>query len=202
MINWFVEPAGGACIRPSEGIFYHTGDEVVQGDDMELVLDADRIQARVRELAARMSADYAGKSPLLVGVLNGVFVFMSDLVRALSVPVQVDFVRLKSYGSSDTSSGRITMTKELELPVKDRDVVIVEDIADTGLTLRYLVGHVRSLGPASVKVCALIDKKERREVEIEVDYVGFEVDQGFLVGYGLDFNEDFRCRPEIYHLKR
>ncbi len=170
--------------------------------DKELVLAADQIAGRVRELAAKISAEYAGKTPLLIGILNGAFVFLSDLVRQLEVPVQIDFVRLASYGSSDTSAGKITMTKDAELPLAGRDVIVVEDIVDTGLTLRWLVDELQGRGPASVKVCALIDKKERREIDIQVDYIGFEVPQGFLVGYGLDFDEDWRHLPDVYTLKK
>lgn len=170
--------------------------------DKELVLAAEQIQARVRELAAQLSTELTGKRPLLVGILNGAFIFLSDLVRHLTVPVQIDFIRLASYGDSDTSSGKITMTKDLELPLEGRDVIVVEDIVDTGLTLRWLVDQLRSRGPASVKVCALIDKQERREIEVEVDYVGFKVPDGFLVGYGLDFNEDWRHLPAVYALKK
>jgi hypoxanthine phosphoribosyltransferase len=170
--------------------------------DKELVLAADQIAGRVRELAAKISAEYTGKTPLLIGILNGAFVFLSDLVRNLEVPVQIDFVRLASYGASDTSAGKITMTKDTELPLAGRDVIVVEDIVDTGLTLRWLMDELRERGPASIKVCALIDKKERREIDIQVDYIGFEVPQGFLVGYGLDFNEEWRQLPEVYTLKK
>jgi len=170
--------------------------------DKELVLAAEQIQARVRELAVQLSTDLTGKQPLFVGILNGAFIFLSDLVRHLTVPVQIDFIRLASYGASDTSSGKISMTKDLELPLEGRDVVVVEDIVDTGLTLQWLVDQLRSRGPASVKVCALIDKAERREVEVEVDYVGFKVPDGFLVGYGLDFNEDWRHLPAVYALTK
>jgi hypoxanthine phosphoribosyltransferase len=169
--------------------------------DKELVLAADQIADRVEELAATLSAEYAGRNPLIIGILNGAFIFMSDLVRQMTIPVQMDFVRLASYGASDTSSGKITVTKDTELPLAGRDVIVVEDIVDTGLTLRWLKDELQGRGPASVKICALIDKKERREVEIEVDYVGFEVAQGFLVGYGLDFNEDWRQLPDVYTLK-
>ncbi|MBU0515764.1 MAG: hypoxanthine phosphoribosyltransferase [Proteobacteria bacterium] len=193
----------GVDIRWPPDLFLDT-NQLRRGSvvDKELVLAAEQIQARVRELAAQLSTEFTGKRPLFIGILNGAFIFLSDLVRHLAVPVQIDFIRLASYGASDTSSGRITMTKDLELPLEGRDVVVVEDIVDTGLTLRWLVDQLRSRGPASVKVCALIDKKERREVEVEVDYVGFEVPDGFLVGYGLDFNEDWRHLPAVYALKK
>lgn len=160
------------------------------------------IDRRVRDLAARISQDYAGRNPVLVGVLKGVFIFMADLVRALEFPVEVDFVRLRSYGGGTETSGEVQITKDVELTLQDRHVLIVEDIVDTGLTLAFLKEHLASHQAASVKICCLIDKKERREVEVPLDYVGFVVEKGFLVGYGLDCGEQQRTLPEIFVLEK
>ena len=168
--------------------------------DKRLVFSRDQIEEKVRELAGRVSQAYAGRDLVLIGVLNGVFMFFSDLVKHLTIPVKVDFVRLASYGSGSKSSGQIKITKDVELDLSGRDVLIIEDIADSGLTLDYLVKHLARVSPGSVKICALINKLERRDVPVDLEFVGFEVEEGFLVGYGLDFNEQYRYLPEIYHL--
>jgi hypoxanthine phosphoribosyltransferase len=165
------------------------------------VFTKDEIQRMVTAAARRISRDYKGRNLVLVGVLNGAFIFLADLARALSIPAQIDFVRVASYGAGTTSSGKLSLTKDLELDVRDKDVLIVEDIVDTGLTLSRLMDHLQSFGPLSVEVCALIDKRERREHTVPVAYVCQVVQEGFLVGYGLDYAEDYRSLPEIYHLK-
>lgn len=165
------------------------------------VFTKDEIQRMVGAAARRISRDYKGRNLVLVGVLNGAFMFLADLARELSIPVQIDFVRVASYGAGTTSSGKLSLTKDLELDVHDKDVLIVEDIVDTGLTLSGLVDHLKSYGPLSVKICALIDKRERRERTVPVDYACQVVQEGFLVGYGLDYAEEYRSLPEIYHLK-
>ena len=168
-------------------------------DELREVISPEAIQQRIRELGEEITRDY-GKGPLVViGILNGAFVFLADLVRALDLPVQVDFVRLASYKGTD-SSGQVTITKDVELILKDKNVLVVEDIVDTGCTLEYLKEVLKLHRPATVKICCLIDKKERRQVPIEVDYVGFDVPRGFLVGYGLDYDEDYRHLPGICHL--
>lgn len=166
---------------------------------MTVVLSPERIQARVRELGDQISQDL-GDQPVLVGVLKGAFVFLGDLARSMTVPVQVDFLRVASYGSSSVSSGNIVLTKAPELDLNGRAVVLVEDIVDTGRTVAWLKQHLAGLGARVIKVCALIDKPERREVELSIDYVGFRVPQGFLVGYGLDFNEQYRHLPGVYEI--
>jgi len=155
------------------------------------------IQSKVKDLARQISSDYAGKEPILIGILNGVVFFFADLVMALSIPSKIDFIRASSYGSSRASSGTIKLVKDVEIPVKGQDLIIVEDIVDTGLTLNYLVKNLKSREPASVKICALIDKAERREREVTIDYCGFKVQGGFLVGYGLDCAEQYRYLPDI-----
>lgn len=170
--------------------------------EKKLVLSRAQIDRKVKELARAISEAYSGKDLVLVGVLNGVFMFMADLVKELTIPVKLDFVRLASYGSEDSSSGKISMTKDVEIDLKGREVLIIEDIADSGLTLDYLKKHLSTFKPASIKVCALIDKKERRIIPTEIHFTGFEIDQGFLVGYGLDYKEEYRYLPNIYHLMK
>ncbi len=165
-----------------------------------LILDQAAIARRVAELGAQLSRDYRHLEPILVGVLKGAFIFMADLVRALDFPVEVDFVRLASYGAGTTSSGEIHLSKDVELPLRDRHVLIVEDIVDAGLTLDFLRRHLDQRKPASLKICCLIDKWERRQVDVPLDYVGFTVSKGFLVGYGLDCGEKLRTLPEVYEL--
>ena len=152
-------------------------------------------------MARSISRDYRDKELILIGVLNGAFMFMADLAKNLTLPVQIDFVRLASYGSRTQSRGKIRVTKAVELPLAGKEVLVVEDIVDTGLTLEFLRNHLEKEGPKSIRFCALIDKKERRQVPINVDYTGFRVTEGFIVGYGLDFNEQYRNLPALYQLK-
>jgi hypoxanthine phosphoribosyltransferase len=188
----------------SERYFLDCLTSLLEGDIMsELVpvLSQTDIQAKVKSLAHEISADYTGKSLVAIGVLKGAFIFLADLVRHISVPTQIDFVRLASYGADIKSSGKVRITKDIELDIKGKDVLVVEDIIDSGLTLTFLVEHLKKFNPLSVKVCALIDKTERREKEVPVDYTGFTIESGFLVGYGLDCNEDYRGLPDINNLK-
>ena len=163
----------------------------------EVLYPKDVIEKRVRELAGTISRDYEGKELIVIGILKGAFIFMADLIRCLSVPCRVDFVRLASYGEGPSSSGRVVMTKDIETSIKDRDILIVEDVVDTGLTLSFLVNWLKERNPCSIKVCAFLDKRKRRRVPFEADYVGFTIDDGFVVGYGLDFNEKARFLPDI-----
>lgn len=165
------------------------------------VITREQIQARLQELAAQINGDYAGQPLILVGILKGVFIFLADLIRLLEMPVRVDFVRLRSYGAGDTSSGRVEITKDLEMPITGQHVLIVEDIIDSGLTLQYLIEHLRRQQPKSLKICCLTDKVERRALTVAIDYVGFVVQKGFLVGYGLDYAEDYRQFPDICALE-
>lgn len=158
------------------------------------------IQKRVKELARTISEDYRKEDLILIGVLKGAFVFLSDLARNLSIPVKLDFVRLASYGSQSQSQGEIRLTKSIEIPIKDKHVLVVEDIVDSGLTLKFLLEFLKKENPQSVRICALIDKSERREVVVPVDYIGFSIPKGFIVGYGLDYDEQYRHLPGLYHL--
>ncbi|HLA27415.1 MAG TPA: hypoxanthine phosphoribosyltransferase [Syntrophales bacterium] len=163
----------------------------------EVLYSKDVIEKRVRELAGTISRDYEGKELIVIGILKGAFIFMADLIRCLSVPCRVDFVRLASYAEGTSSSGKVVMTKDIETSIKDRDILIVEDVVDTGLTLSFLVNWLKERSPRSIKVCAFLDKRKRRRVPFEADYVGFTIDDGFVVGYGLDFNEKARFLPDI-----
>ena len=131
-------------------------------------------------------------------MLKGAFVFLADLVRQLTIPVEIEFMRIASYGAQKESSGEIIIKKDVEIALEGKDVLVIEDIVDTGLSLTLLLDHLRAHNPSSLKVCALVDKKSRREVEVQVDYTGFAMDEGFIVGYGIDFNEGYRALPEIF----
>ncbi len=168
--------------------------------NLALLISRDEIAQRVQELAAQISRDYSDRRPLLVGVLKGAFVFLSDLIRAMSISVEVDFVRLASYGSG-TSSDRLRFLHRLRSNVKGRDVLIIEDIVDAGYTTSWLMDYLWQKSPASVKLCALLDKSERRQVPLNIDYLGFRVPDKFVVGYGIDFNEDYRHLPDVYALE-
>ena len=165
------------------------------------VLSKNDIDRLVAQMAQRISSDYQHHDLILIGVLKGAFVFLSDLVRCIDIPAQIDFIRAFSYGSGDTSSGDIRLTKGIEVDINNKDVLLVEDIVDTGLTLKYLIDYLKSYHPKSLKVCTLIDKHERRKSEITVDYRCHDVTEGFLVGYGLDYDEDYRYLSGIYRLK-
>ena len=167
----------------------------------EVLYPKDVIEKRVRELAGTISRDYEGKELIVIGILKGAFIFMADLIRCLSVPCRVDFVRLASYAEGTSSSGKVVMTKDIETSIKDRDILIVEDVVDTGLTLSFLVNWLKERNQCSIKVCAFLDKRKRRRVPFEADYVGFTIDDGFVVGYGLDFNEKARFLPDICVIK-
>ena len=164
----------------------------------KILIHQSEISRRVRDLADQISRDYAGGEILMIGVLKGAFIFMADLVRAMSIPCQMDFIRAASYGAGSESSGSIVITKDVELEIVGRDILIIEDIIDTGLTLRHIVDTLKLRNPKSVRVCAFLDKRERRKVQFEADYVGFTMDDGFIVGYGLDFNEQDRSLPDVY----
>ena len=168
--------------------------------EIRVVFTAEEIARRVKLLASRISEDYEGKEVVLVGVLKGAFIFLADLVRQLTIPIQLDFVRVASYGTGTESSGKIRITTDVELDLQGHDVLIVEDIVDSGLTTAFLKKHLASRKASSVKICTLLDKRERRAVSIPLDYVGLQLEKGFVVGYGLDCNEANRQLPGIYEL--
>jgi hypoxanthine phosphoribosyltransferase len=167
----------------------------------EVLFDAKTIARRVRVLGRQIGRDYRGTTPLFVGVLRGAAVFLSDLIRSTNLACHVDFIAMSSYGSATKTSGQVQLVKDLESSIEGRDVILVEDIVDTGLTLNYLVGSLRSRNPRSVRVCALLSKPSRRQIEVPLDYVGFEVPDQFVVGYGLDFDQQFRHLPYIAILR-
>ncbi|MCX7780147.1 MAG: hypoxanthine phosphoribosyltransferase [Negativicutes bacterium] len=171
-------------------------------DDLkEILLTSEQIAARIREMGEEISADYAGKEILMIGILRGAVIFMSDLARAINVPVSLDFMAVSSYGSSTTSSGVVRILKDLDEEVQGKHLLIVEDIIDTGLTLNYLLDNLRSRNPASIKICTLLNKPERRKAEVNIDYNGFTIPDSFVVGYGLDYAEKYRNLPFIGILK-
>lgn len=166
------------------------------------ILKRDEIARKVKAIAKAISSDYKGRQLVLIGVLKGAFIFLSDLVRHLDLEdVKIDFLRAASYGEGTCSSETIHLIKDIDTDIRDKDVLIVEDILDTGLTLTFLIKHLKAHGPKSIRTCAFIDKSERRKVGLSADYVGHKVKEGFLVGYGLDFAEAYRNLPDIYHLK-
>lgn len=165
------------------------------------VLTEKDIDETVTALARQISEDYRGRQLVLIGVLKGAFVFMADLMRKLTIPVLIDFIRVSSYGQQDVSSGEIHRITDLTMDIRNKDVLVVEDILDTGLTMQEIVSHLLSLNPRSVRVCALIDKSGRRRTDFQADYTGHSIEEGFLVGYGLDYAEQHRYLPAIYELK-
>ena len=164
----------------------------------KILFSRERIAIEIKRLAAEIDRDYGDQEVMLVGVLKGSFLFVADLIRELETPAIIDFVRLASYGSGTQTSGIIEFRKELEMPIRDRHVIIVEDIVDSGYTLECLYNKFLLQEPRSLKICTLIDKRARREVEIEADYIGISMDDGFIIGYGLDHNEKYRDLPDIY----
>ena len=163
---------------------------------MKLLLSESEIKKRVKELADKISADYKDKTPIFVGILNGSYVFMADLLRELSIQVEVDFVKIRSY-DGDSSTGTIKFRKDISADIDNRDVIIVEDIIDSGFTINFLVNRLRESGPKSVAVATVLYKKEVAKLDFEVEYVGFEIPPEFVVGYGLDYNEKYRNLKDV-----
>jgi hypoxanthine phosphoribosyltransferase len=170
-------------------------------DIAEVLITAEDLQARVAELGAQISADYAGKDPLLVGVLRGVFIFMADLVRAITIPISVDFIGITSYDSTSRTRGLVRFTKDLELYIENRHVLFVEDVIDTGLSLRYILRTLETREPASLRLCTLFDKPRTRLFDLDIAYTGFMLPDKFVVGYGLDYEERYRHLPYVALLK-
>ena len=170
-------------------------------DIAEVLVDAPSIAEKVAELGARIAADYAGKDLVLVSILKGALPFLADLMRQIPIHLSLDFLEVSSYGSSTESSGVVRILKDLAHPIADRDVIVVEDILDTGFTLQYVLDHLRGQHPASLRLCTLLDKPARRIVTIAIDYRGFEIPDRFVVGYGLDYGERYRNLPFIGVLK-
>jgi hypoxanthine phosphoribosyltransferase len=163
----------------------------------EVLIDRDVLQRRIEELGEEISTDYAGRDLLLIGVLKGAVFFMADLMRNLTIPCEIDFMAISSYGDSTDSSGVVRILKDLDINIEGRDVLIVEDIIDSGLTLSYLMRNLEAREPASLEICALLTKPERREADVPVRYIGFEIPNRFVIGYGLDFAERYRNLPYV-----
>jgi len=169
--------------------------------NLEILLTEEQIRERIKEIGAEITRDYTGRNPLLIGVLKGACFFLSDLLRAIDTRLNIEFMAISSYGSSTRTSGEVRILKDLDVAVEGRDLIVVEDIVDTGLTLSYLLANLKSRGANSVKLVALLDKFERREREVPIDYLGFRIPDHFVVGYGLDFAERYRNLPFIAVLK-
>jgi hypoxanthine phosphoribosyltransferase len=169
---------------------------------MKTLISRPKIDRRVKSLAQRISRDYKGKELVLIGILKGAFVFLADLIRSITIPVEVDFIQVASYGASTASSGVIKIKKDIDLPVVNKHILIVEDIVDYGYTLDYLLRFLKHKKPRSVKICALLDKPARRKVKVPISYKGFTVPDRFIVGYGLDFNEKCRNLPAVGYLEK
>lgn len=170
-------------------------------DGIEVLYSEEQISQRVSEIGAAISADFAGKEVMLVGILKGAVIFMADLARKISVPVVLDFMAVSSYGSATKSSGAVQIIKDLDVSIAGKNIVVVEDIVDSGLTLKYLLENLWSREPASVKTCVLLDKPEARKVEVQIDYKGFDIPNEFAVGYGLDYDQKYRNLPYVGALK-
>jgi len=173
----------------------------LERDIQEILIDANQLKAKVKELGQRITADYKGKNLLMVCVLKGGITFMADLIREINLPIEIDFMAVSSYGASTHSSGVVRILKDLETGIEGKHVLIVEDIIDTGLTLKYLVENLKARKAASVKICTLLEKPARRRIDINIDYCGFTIPDKFVVGYGLDYNEKYRNLPYIAVLK-
>lgn len=170
-------------------------------EELKVLFTPEEIRKRVEELALKIENDFPEEPLVLIGILKGSFIFLADLVRALKrKTLEIDFIRVKSYGYSDTSSGEVIITKDIEIPLDGKNVILVEDIVDTGITIDFLLKHLSLHKPKSIKICAFINKLERRKVEVSLDYVGFTVEGGFLVGYGLDYAERYRHLPGVYEV--
>ena len=174
---------------------------MMKNDIQEVLFSEQQLADKVAELGARISADYAGKDPLIVSVLKGSYVFMADLTRRISIPCNVDFMVVSSYGKGTKTSGEVQIIKDIEQPIDGRDLLIVEDILDSGVTLNYLMQVLNARGARSIRLCTLLSKPSRRKVDVSVDYLGFEIPDEFVVGYGLDYAEKYRNLPYIGILK-
>jgi hypoxanthine phosphoribosyltransferase len=173
----------------------------IHDDVEEILLTEEEIAERVRQLGAQLAADYAGRDPVLVSVLKGSIIFLADLIRAMEMSVSLDLMEVSSYGASTETSGQVRILKDLSKPIEGRDVIVVEDIIDTGLTLNYLLKYLRDRGPVTISICCLLDKPARRLAEIPIDYRGFTIPDRFVIGYGLDYDERYRNLPYIGVLK-
>jgi hypoxanthine phosphoribosyltransferase len=194
-----------SSIRNQMQLCYHSkqfgNDVMVFQPQLKILINRDEIAKAIDRLASQIKKDYQGKQPLLIGVLKGSFMFMADLIRQLDLPLELDFIGLSSYGAARESSGKVRVVQGVKTPIKGRDVLVVEDIVDTGITTSFLLDYLRKRKPASLKLCALTDKPSRRRVPVSIDYLGLSLPNKFVVGYGLDCDERFRNLPDIYALE-
>lgn len=167
----------------------------------KIMITEEEIKNRAKEIGACISEDYKGEEVLMVGILKGAILWMADVIKCVTVPVKLDFMVVSSYGASTKSSGIVKIVKDLDVDIEDKNVIIVEDIVDSGITLNYLKGYFEGRRPKSIKICSLLDKPEGRKVDLKADYVGFEVDDRFIIGYGLDFDQKYRNLPYISYLE-
>jgi hypoxanthine phosphoribosyltransferase len=172
-------------------------DTILLDDIAEVLITEQAIQDRVKELGAQISQDYQDLDPLLIGILRGVFIFMADLVRSITIPIEVDFIGITRYGPSSQTEGIVRLTKDLEFVIQGRHVLFVEDIIDTGLSLRYILRNLQARQPASLKICALFNKPRKRFFDLDINYTGFTLPDKFVVGYGLDYDEQYRNLPFV-----
>jgi len=173
----------------------------VKDDFKEILFSEEKIHRRVKELGARITSDYAGKSPLLIGILKGCFIFLADIARYIDLDCEIRFISVSSYGFSSVTSGKVDIKKDLDFDIEGKDILIIEDVLDSGVTLTALKDFIISCAPLSLKICAMLDKPERRQIPITIDYLGFECPDEFVVGYGLDYAERYRNLPYIASLK-
>lgn len=180
--------------------FYQPDTVTCNGEKFKIFITKDQIDERMVQLGKAMDRDFEGKKPIFIGILNGAFVFLSDLMRHVSIPCEVDFMKLSSYGDAKVSSGEVTELKHIDAIIEGRHVILVEDIIDTGLSMNYMVARIKENNPASVSVCTLLHKKEATKHEVQIDYVGFEIPNAFVLGYGLDYAQEGRNLSQIYVL--
>lgn len=173
----------------------------MHNDIKSILISEEELAKRIKEMGAQLTEDYKGKDLMVVGILKGCMLYLSDLVRNIDLPLTMDFMVVSSYGSATKSSGVVRIIKDLEREIEGKDVLIVEDIVDTGLTLSYLIENLKTRNPNSVKVCSLLDKPDRRKVHVDIEYVGFQIPDEFVVGYGLDYDEVYRNLPFVCVLK-
>ncbi|RPJ64220.1 MAG: hypoxanthine phosphoribosyltransferase [Dehalococcoidia bacterium] len=170
-------------------------------NELKVLISQEEISKAIDRIAAEIRRDYKNEDPLMIGILKGSFIFMSDLIRKIDIPLEIDFVGLSSYGSGTESSGKIKVSSRLSRPVKDRHIIVVEDIIDTGLTTQHFIEHLKKEKAASIRLCALTEKPSRRKTETKIDYLGFTVPDKFIVGYGIDMDEKYRYLPDICYLE-
>lgn len=180
--------------------FYNPETVICNGETFSIYLTQDELNKRVEELGKEISSDYGGKRPIFIGVLNGAYIFLSDLMRQVELPCEVDFLKLSSYGDEKVSKGQVTDLKDIDADIEGRHVILVEDIVDTGLSMKYLVNKLKKKNPESIKTVTLLHKKEATHHDVQLDYVGFEIPSLFVLGYGLDYAQEGRNLAQIYIL--